>query len=100
MNIQSTRFVDAARAILKASGYFVDNLWHVNDIHFLCQQRGLPSLPYEEAMKVFDIANTQFDGEYGISWPQLEQALQTYLEQYAPHLIITHEADNAYSHYV
>lgn len=81
MEKQSTRIISAAREILKSYGYFVDNLWHINDIGFLCEQRGLPRLPPEEAYTVFDIANAQFDGEHGINWPQLEQALTLYLEQ-------------------
>lgn len=81
MDIQSERLISAARDVLKASGYFVDNLWHVNDINFLCEQQGLPRLSVEEAQSVFDIANAQFDGEFGINWPQLEKALATYVER-------------------
>ncbi len=81
MDTQSTRIISAARDVLKTYGYFVDNLWHADDINFLCEQNGYPKLGAEEAMAVFEIANEQFDGEYGISWPQLEKALQTWLQR-------------------
>lgn len=81
MDIQSARIVAAARDVLRASGYFVDNLWHADDVNFLCSQLGYPSLSSEETQAVFEIANAQFDGEFGICWPRLEKALQTYMQQ-------------------
>jgi hypothetical protein len=75
MNSDSSKIVDAAREVLKAFGYFIDNLWHVDDVHFICEQQQLPRITNEEAMQVFIIASQQFDGETGISWPQLEKAL-------------------------
>lgn len=81
MTIQSISIVDAARDVLREHGYFVDNLWHMEDINFLCEQSGLGRLTLSEAMAVFDIANAQFDGEDGISWPQLEKALETYFQR-------------------
>lgn len=79
--MQSERIISAARDVLKAHGYFVDNLWHAKDINFLCEQAGYGMLNPEETATVFDIANQQFDGEYGISWPQLEKALKTYMQR-------------------
>lgn len=73
--------ITATRALLKSFGYFVDNLWHVSDVHFICEQQGLPKISDEEAMGVFTIAGDQFDGETGISWPQLEAALRIYLKR-------------------
>src|SRR5262245_58214978 len=81
MDVQSKKIVAAAREILKAHGYFVDNLWHSSDIYFLCDQMGYPRPHEEEIMTIFDIANEQFDGEYGLSWPQLERALKTYMQR-------------------
>lgn len=78
--MQSTKVVKMAQELLKSEGYFVDNLWHVNDIHFICEQQGLPPISNEEAQEVFGIANGQFDGEVGLSWPQLEKALRAYLQ--------------------
>lgn len=75
----STKMVEAARELLRNSGYFVENLWHVEDINCICEQQDLPNISYEEAMEVFKIAHSQFDGELGLSWPQLEKALNTYL---------------------
>lgn len=75
----ATKMVEAARELLRNSGYFVENLWHVEDVHFICEQNDLPKVTNEEAMNVFKIAQEQFDGESGLSWPQLEKALNTYL---------------------
>ncbi len=71
--------IEAARELLRNSGYFVDSLWHIEDVHFICEQSDLPKITDEEAMAVFKIASEQFDGEHGLSWPELEKALNTYL---------------------
>lgn len=76
-----TRVIEAARELLKEYGYFMEGLWHVEDIHFICEQKNLRKLTKDEAMEVFTIAHDQFDGEHGISWPQLEQALDIFLER-------------------
>jgi hypothetical protein len=73
--------VEFARELLKAHGYFVDNLWHVDDIHFICEQNSLPNLTHKEAMEVFTIANEQFDGQTGLCWPQLESAVNSYFRR-------------------
>ncbi|MDX2074205.1 MAG: hypothetical protein SFX19_07580 [Alphaproteobacteria bacterium] len=57
----------------------MENLWHVDDIHFICEQNDLPKVTDAEAQEIFKIAHEQFDGESGLSWPQLEKALNTYL---------------------
>lgn len=81
MQSSITRIMDAAKHLLKAGGYFVDTLWHVDDVRFICEQMQLPALSDEEAMEVFVVAHEQFDGEHGISWPQLQKALELYLER-------------------
>ena len=81
MNSKNTKVIETARELLRLYGYFVDNLWHVDDIHFICEQKNLPALTNKEAMEVFVIANEQFDGETGLSWPQLENALECYLRR-------------------
>lgn len=81
MDEGDTCLVNAARGVLKASGFFVDNLWHVDDVNFLCEQRGWPKLEPEEAKEVFVIFNELFDGEQGLTWSKLEQATQSYLAQ-------------------
>lgn len=83
MNSYSTRMIEAARGLLKSCGYFVDNLWHIDDVHFICEQLELPAIDDDEAMEVFTIANYHFDGETGICWPQLEKALRLYLQRKA-----------------
>ena len=75
------KLIEAARELLKSFGYFVDNLWHVRDIHFICEQNNISPLSDAEAMEVFEIANEQFDGETGLSWPKLENALQMYIQR-------------------
>lgn len=79
MNSHTTKIVVAAKGLLKACGYFVDNLWHVDDVHFICEQMEIPAINDDEAMEVFVIANQQFEGETGISWPKLEEALKQFL---------------------
>lgn len=79
MNSNQTKMVEAARELLRDLGFFVDNLWHVDDIHFICEQQDLPKLTHEEAMEVFRIANAQFDGESGLSWPQIEKAVHAFV---------------------
>ena len=83
MNGLDVKIVEFARELLKSHGYFVDNLWHVDDIHFICDQKNLPNITNNEAMEVFIIANEQFEGETGLGWPQLENALSCYLRRKA-----------------
>lgn len=83
MNSKNAKVIETARELLKANGYFVDNLWHIDDIFFICEQKNLPTLTNQEAMEVFVIANEQFDGETGLSWPQLENAVDCYLRRKA-----------------
>ena len=77
----SKKLIDIAKDVLKQFGYFVDNLWHVDDIHFICEQNELPKISDAEAMEVFAIAKERFDGEVGISWPQLDQAVRAYIQK-------------------
>jgi len=83
MQPKATKVIEATRELLRTFGYFTDNLWHIDDIHFICEQKDLPKIDDEEAMEIFAIANQQFDGETGISWPQLEKAINTYLQRKA-----------------
>lgn len=80
LNIKAVEF---ARELLKEYGYFVDNLWHVDDIHFICEQNNLPNLTNAEAMEVFVIANEQFEGQTGLCWPQMESAVNAYFRRKA-----------------
>ena len=75
----SSHFVETARQVLRSAGYCVDKLWHVNDLHCICEAQGLPLIDNEEAQQVFQIASEQFDGDDGLSWPKLERALRTFL---------------------
>lgn len=81
MDVSMTKMIEAARALLKEYGYFMDELWHVDDVNFICEQKNYRKLSKNEAMEVFEIAKNQFDGEHGISWPQLERALDVYLRR-------------------
>ncbi len=66
---------DMARAFLKSQGYFVDILWHRNDIHTLCEQEGWPPLSERECDEVFKRCAADFDGENGLTWPMLIKAI-------------------------
>jgi hypothetical protein len=81
MDNKKNEFVEAARELLRSAGYFVEKLWHVDDVHFIAEQLGLDKLDDAEAQQVFEIASNLFDGETGICWPQLERALQIFLHQ-------------------
>lgn len=78
---QAIKLVEAARELLKSHGYFVDNLWHVDDVHFICEEKGFMYLSDEEAMEVFSLACEHIDGDMGISWPQLEKAVESYVKR-------------------
>ena len=81
MDHKATKVVEAARELLKSFGYFVDGLWHVDDVHFICEQNNIACIGDDEAMEVFAIAKEQFDGEHGLSWPQIEKALHVFVQR-------------------
>lgn len=87
-----SRLLNATKELLKSYGYFVDNLWHVDDVHFLCEQHNVAKLTNEEAMVIFYIAHEQIENEDGITWPKLEKALHTYLQRRA---LIAREKNSA-----
>jgi len=78
MKTENINLIEAARAVLQSAGYFVDHLWHINDVHFICEQLDMEKLGEGEAAQIFAIASEQFDGETGISWPQLERAIHMF----------------------
>lgn len=75
------RFVETAKQVLQDYGYFIQHLWHIDDVHFLCEQKNWPTLTHEEAKSVFLIFSELYDGELGMTWNKLEQATQVYLAQ-------------------
>ncbi len=79
----NAKIIEVAKELLQSQGFFVDTLWHINDIHILCEQNDIERLSDAEAVEVFAVAKEQFDGEHGMSWPQLEKALYTYLQRKA-----------------
>jgi len=81
MYLHSTKIITTAMGLLRQFGYFVDQLWHVNDVHLICEQKNLPKISDAEAMEVFAIMGDNFDGDSGISWSALDKALHTYIER-------------------
>ena len=81
MKTENINLVQAARQVLQAAGYYVDHMWHVNDVHFICEQLDMEKLAENEVSQVFAIASEHFDGETGISWPQLERSLHLYQQR-------------------
>jgi hypothetical protein len=79
MSSKTLKIVEVVKDILSAYGY-VAYVWHIDDVHFISEQNSLPKLTDEEAMEVFALADKQFDGEVGMSWPQLEKTLKTYMK--------------------
>ena len=90
---KSEKIIETARELLSSFGYHVGNLWHVDDIHFICEQNDWPKLNDSEAREVFNIASDQFDGNVGISWPQLEKALRLYYQRNA--ISLTNQPESA-----
>ena len=80
---KSEKIIEAAKELLSSFGYFVGNLWHIDDIHFIVEQNGYPKISHTEAREVFIIASEQFDGDAGLSWPRLEEALLTFYKRYS-----------------
>ena len=78
---KSDKIIEAARDLLSSFGYYVGNLWHMDDVHFICEQHNWPTLSDIEAKEVFAITSEQFEGDIGISWPQLEKALRVYYQR-------------------
>jgi len=81
MHDVTIKFEESAKNVLISYGYFMEHLWHVDDVHFLCEQRGWPELNREEAKSIFIIFSELYDGELGMTWAKLEQATQVYLAQ-------------------
>ena len=81
MNTENINLIEAARAVLQAAGYYVDRLWHNNDVHFICEQLEMEKLGEHDIAQIFAIASEHFDGETGISWPQLERAIQIFQQR-------------------
>ena len=75
------QFIQSSLDVLGEYGYFTQCLWHVDDIHLLCEQRGWPKLSHDEARAVFSIFAELYDGDQGMTWSKLEQAVQVYLAQ-------------------
>lgn len=68
MENATIRFVETAKDLLQEYGYFIQHMWHVDDVHFLCEQRNWPKLSHEEAKAVFLIFSELYDGELGMTW--------------------------------
>lgn len=81
MKTENVNLIQAARNLLQSAGYYVDHLWHTNDVQFICEQLNMQKLAEEEVAQVFSIASEYFDGETGISWPQLERALHVFQQR-------------------
>ena len=75
------KLVQSSTDVMNEYGYFTQCLWHVDDIHLLCQQRHWPKLSHDEARAVFSIFAELYDGDQGLTWSKLEQATQVYLAQ-------------------
>ena len=75
------KLIQASLDILKDCGYFTHCLWHVEDIHLLCEQRNWPTLTHEEAKAIFAIFAELYEGDQGMTWSKLEQAVEVYLAQ-------------------
>ncbi len=64
---------------LRERGYFVDILWHANDIKTLCEDHGWLMPDTEECQRIFGLFREEYDGENGLSWPRLETIVRRYM---------------------
>lgn len=85
-----TKLIHSSLELLNQYGYFTQCMWHVNDIHLLCEQKHWPALTHMEARSVFDIFAELFEGDQGLTWSKLEQATQVFLAQQGKIKGITH----------
>lgn len=69
---------ESSRAYLRNKGYFVQNLWHIDDVKEICKQNYLPILTDKQAIEFFDYVGDDFNAEVGVSW----ETLYVYLEQF------------------
>ena len=64
----SIRAVDLAKAVLKDNGYFVDNLWHVDDVKakFNCDDEKAQDILFESLTNEATMEQIWFSiGEFG-----------------------------------
>lgn len=78
---QNDPMIDAAINVLRTAGYYTEKLWHADDVRFICEQLELPQLQRHEVETIFEIVGNLFDGETGISWPQLERAVHVFFQK-------------------
>ena len=81
MRDQMTKLAGLSKDFLRSHGYFTENMWHIEDVHFLCSEKNYPFLSDAEAMQVFYFASSNFEGEYGLNWKKLAMALDSYMER-------------------
>jgi len=85
----SLRIIEIITELLHSFGYFIGKLWHVEDIHSLCEREGWAKISDAEAMEVFVLTQERCHAATsGISRAQLEKTLRMYVESrmsaYAP----------------
>lgn len=66
--IEQQREIDNARAVLKICGYYVENLWHIDDV------KGLHDCSDDDAYDILDEA-MQNDATYQQIWMSIDYAI-------------------------
>jgi hypothetical protein len=67
--------VASMRTLLKEFGIYAGKIWHVNDVHTLCEKNNLPQISHHDAMNVFEHAARQNAGRMPLTTTQIEQTL-------------------------
>jgi hypothetical protein len=80
MTGNTKKIIEATAEFLKPFGIYLGRVWHLDDIHRLCQRHGLKRLTNKEVHEVFELASEHNSGRLGITKVQLEAALLTYLQ--------------------
>lgn len=77
----SKRKEQEAMDYLRKQGYFVQNLWQVDDVHSICKQENYPKLSDKEIIEFFDFVGNKFDPEIGITWMILRDYLEMFVNE-------------------
>jgi hypothetical protein len=66
--IEQQREIDNARSVLKSYGYYVENLWHIDDV------KGIHDCTDDEAYDILDEA-MQNEATYQQIWMSIDYAI-------------------------
>ena len=72
--------IEKAKEVLRDAGYFIENLWHKNDIDDICIQNDISELSHKEIKEFWEYYNKNFNAEIGMNLESLEVSLIEFIE--------------------